>query len=443
MLSARFATQARVVLLAAIAFFIPWPFLYSAWALVGFTIVTVFSAHWPTVWQNLRSRRSLWAPILFFLLYAASYFWSEHKDTAEWAISSKLAFLLLPVALGAGPPVSDTQLRWILRAAVAGVIVIGTYCIAHAYGGWRETGDATLFFYHKLVTGREGHKIGLEANAVYMALYAYIALTILVGGMVSGARRWSVLLTWLTVLPVAVFFVLLSSRTLLLLFALLPVPAFLWHRLRNRRRSRLWLLGVAILVLATGTFIFSTDNPVRKRFADIARTGDIQEAFLPDYRTHDQKFNNLTTRLFLWRVGLETAEEHNLWWRGAGAGDVHYLTDARMDALGIRDIYNESSPSYFHGTNMHNMPLQVLLTLGILGVALLLWILAAPIIHRMTGSEGILWQTLAITFALFMAQEAAFQTQAGIVPFAFFTSLFWNRYWQVKKVPIRRTVKSV
>jgi O-antigen ligase len=242
---------------------------------------------------------------------------------------------------------------------------------------------------------------------------------------------------------VAVFFVLLSSRTLLLLFALLPVPAFLWYRLQKKRRSQVWLLAVALLIAGSATFIAFTDNPVRNRFIDIARTEDLQEAFLPDYRAHDQKFNNLTTRLFLWRVGIETAREHNLWWRGAGAGDVHYLTDARMDELGIRDIYNDASPSYFHGTNMHNMPLQVLLTVGLLGVFLLLWMLVAPIVRQMRGVEGIFWRTLAVTFALVMLQEAAFQTQAGIVPFAFFTNLFWNRYWQVKKATSGRPVKSV
>ena len=436
-------SELRAVLLAAIAFFIPWPFMFSAWALVGFAVVSIFSVHWPTVWLNLKRQRVLWAPVLFFGLYAASWFWSEHKDTAEWAISSKLAFLILPVALSAGPPVTDRQLRRILQAAVAGVMVIGVYCLAQAGLSWRATGDSSFFFYHKLVTGREDHKLRLEANAIYTALYAYIALTILVSGIAVGRSRRQILVALLVALPVGVFFVLLSSRTLLLLFALLPVPAFLWHCLRNRRRSWIWPLAVALLVGGATVAIFFTDNPIRKRFADVSQSGAVGEAFLPAYHEHDQKFNNLTTRLFLWRIGLETASEHRLWLFGAGAGDVHYLTDARMHALGIRDIYNDSSPSHFHGANMHNMPLQVLLTVGIGGLLLLLWMLVAPIVYGLPGSEGILWRSLAITFAFFMLQEAALQTQAGIVPVAFFTGLFWNRYWQVKMARKGGHVKSV
>ena len=442
MQSATFTARARTAMLCAIAALIPWPFMYSAWALAGLAVLTLFTADWPAIWRTFSSRKVLWAPVLFFLLYAASYSWSEHKDTASWAIGSKLAFLLLPIALAAAAPVESGGLRWILRAAVAGVWCAALYCLAQAYIGWKETGDESLFFYHRLVTGRDGHKLPLEANAVYMALYAYIALTVLMSGVARGEKRWlTVVLSWIAALPIAVFFVLLSSRTLLVLFAVLPVMLFFWHRLRQRGRG--WRMGLlVVLVMCCAAGIFYTENPIRKRFADVSKP-DISEAFLPNYSKNDEGFDNLTMRLFLWRVGLETVREHNLWWHGAGAGDVHYLTDARMHALGIRNIYSEKSPSSFHGVNMHNMLLQVLLAVGIGGVLLLGWMLLSPVFRTLPGSEGLLWLTLAITFALFMLQEAALQTQAGIVPFAFFSNLFWNRYWQVKLRKNEGTVKSV
>lgn len=442
MLPALWTARLRVALFALVAFMIPWPFLYAAWALVGVTVLTVFTAPWPTVMKRFTTRPVLWAPVAFFILYALSYFWSEHKDTAAWAIESKLAFILLPVVLGAGEPLDDAGLRAILRAFVTGVATVAVYCIAQAFGGWQRTGDTTMFFYHKLVTGFEDYATGLEANAVYMALYACFALLILVSGLVrSTAQRWSGWVAWLAAVPLATFFVLLSSRTLLVLFSVVLLPAFWWHRRRNKRGAG-WLVMAITLIVGCAAALLYFDNPVRKRFADVARP-DLREAFLPDYRKHDQKFDNLTTRLFIWRIGVETTRAEGLWWTGAGAGDVHYLTDARMDALGIRDIYNEKARSYFHGVNMHNMYLQVVLTIGLGGLLILLLMVLQPLFHRIGGTEGLFWRLVFFIFALFMLQEASLQTQAGIIPFALFISLFWNRYWGVKKLSVRGNVKPV
>lgn len=441
MLPALWTTRLRVAMFALVAFFIPWPFLFSAWALVGVAVMTVFTAHWPTVLKRFAARPVLWASVAFFALYALSYFWSEHKDTAGWAIESKLAFVLLPVALGAAPALNDRGLGSVLRAFVGGVTVTGIFCITQAFLGWQRTGDASLFFYHKLVTGFEQNATGLEANAAYMALYAYLALTVLVSGLVLGsARGWGLVFTWLLAMPLAVFFALLSSRTLLVLFVVLPLPAFfLWGR---RRRRGAWLVLASSFVVAFAMTIFYSDNPIRKRFADVSRP-DLSEAFLADYRVHDQKFDNLTTRLFIWRVGVETIQEEGLWLLGSGAGDGHYLTDARMDALGIRDIYNEQNRSYFHGVNMHNMYLQVLLSVGLTGLILLLLMVCAPLLQSHQDNEGIFWQVVFITFALFMLQESALQTQAGIVPFALFVNLLWNRYADVKNGDGPADVKPV
>lgn len=442
MLPALWTARLRVALFAAVAFLIPWPFLYSAWALVFVAILTVFTAHWPTLLKRFAACKALWVPVAFFALYALSYFWSEHKDTAAWAIESKLAFVLLPIVLGAGESVDDSGLRIILRASVAGVAAVGIYCVVQAFGGWQQTGDASYFFYHKLVTGFESHATGLEANAVYMALYACFALLILVSGLALGpARSWRLGLTWLVALPLAVFFVLLSSRTLLVLFAGVLLPAFWWHR-RTSRRGAGWLLVAVILIAGSVAALLYFDNPVRKRFADVARP-DLHEAFLPGYQNHDQKFDNLTTRLFIWRVGIETVRTEKLWLTGAGAGDVHYLTDARMDALGIRNIYNEKARSYFHGVNMHNMYLQALLAVGLAGLLLLMMMVTQPLLHSVGGTEGLFWRLLFLTFTLFMLQEAALQTQAGIIPFALALSLFWNRYQRVKKSVEGVSVKPV
>src|SRR5690606_2055405 len=120
-----------------------------------------------------------------------------------------------------------------------------------------------LFFYHTLIRG-------LSANAVYTAWYVITSMTILilfdwekVFKNKSGRVVW-----YLLVLLQFTFFILLSSKSLILLFFVCMMPIFYFRHFHRHYRPlpRIIMVG---LMLAVGGVIFLSENPIRHRYEDV------------------------------------------------------------------------------------------------------------------------------------------------------------------------------
>jgi O-antigen ligase len=313
----------------------------------------------------------------------------------------------------------------ILVAFAAGITFVGTCCMILAFLLFRETGDSEVLFYHKLVTG-------LDANAVYMAWYTLLSLSaLLLFRWQRYFRGRKVIIKWLIIAIQLVFFILLSSRMLLVTFFIITIPTYLGLLFSKLRLSRIKIVGTVLISILLVSAIAFTRNPVRQRFDDVLNN-DIHQSFLYDYHYESQDFTNLTLRLFVWRMAIENMNEYHLWWQGAGNGDVHTLQNHRMARYGIKNMDDKTHTSPMYNVDLHNTYLQTLLAVGIPGlIALLLFILSPFFVLRKSGDKRLFFIFFFASF-LFMLQEAVFQTQAGIIFYAFFYTIFWNRVRQHK-----------
>ncbi len=98
-----------------------------------------------------------------------------------------------------------------------------------------------------------------------------------------------------------------------------------------------------------------------------------------------------------------------------------------MHDAGIGNMYNPNHRSHLHNVNLHNMYIQSLYMLGIPGLAVFLVMMFAPFIALRRIREKTIFFLFQLTAVLFMMQESALQTQAGIIFFTFFSQILWNR----------------
>jgi len=380
----------------------------------------LLSGNYRETWRRLRSNRSYWLWGGLFLLYAASYLYSEDKPQAQFEITQKLSFVLLPILVGAGLDITRRRFEQILLAFIGGITVVGLACMSRAGYVDLRTGSHEYWFYHQMVSG-------LDLNAVYMAWYVTFSISaLLLFKWEYFFRERLAILKWIVIALQFIFLILLSSRMLLVIFFVVTLPLYLTNQYHNVRlsKARLSMLLLGILLFIMG--VAFTANPVRQRFSDVMHN-DFHQSFLSDYHDDPQHFNNLTLRVFVWRVGVENLQAHNLWWKGAGIGDVHALQNRRIADYGIRNMSDaDHPPPTLYNMNLHNTYLQTILALGIPGLLVFLCLVFSPFFFLSKSSDKRTWIIFHFAACAFMLQESIFQTQAGIVFYAFFSVIFWQ-----------------
>ena len=293
----------------------------------------------------------------------------------------------------------------------------GIYCLWNAWSRYQLDKDINHFFYHRLISG-------LEANAVYMAWYVVTAILFL---LLEPLQKNVWALTRLFLLCILLpFFVLLAARTLLLFFVLVALPVVLFHSFRKKvgrvQKTLIWVFSVGVVVAG----FFALRQPViQSRFREL-HSSEPGISFLKHYQGEESRFSNLNIRLFLWRVGWEsTTSSPQMVWQGAGIGDAHQVSNARIRALGIQHM--EEKDSYrnpFYNINMHNTFIHTGLSNGLVGLLLVLGaVIGLIFLGAKTFRENPFQLLFALLSLLFMMQEAILETQAGMVFYLFFYSL--------------------
>jgi O-antigen ligase len=360
--------------------------------------------------------------LAYYLVLALSYFYSTNKEQSLFDLQVKLSLLVLPLIIGT----FNTSRRLVDRvflSFIAGVNVIGIFYLCRACLRWMNTGDTSHFFYHNLVEG-------FDAHAVYMALYTMLAISALLFMPLKQyfSKKWK----WVGIALLLidfVLFLLLSSRTLILVMLFFVAPLYLFRNIKRLPKAAIVSSIVVFMAVVVG--LFATDNPIKSRYDSIVHN-DIQNAWLNDYSNVDEsRFSNLTVRVFAWRVGFQNLKDNNGWLTGVGNGDVKDVQNNKMRELGIRHLTGgeHDYKSGFYNLNLHNMFMQTLVMVGLPGLVLLVMMFLSPFFYMDFLKNNLVFFVFHIISFLFMMQEAGLQSQAGVVFYALFALLWWSYYY--------------
>ncbi len=410
-----------------LAFAIPLPYIYGSAAAILMGVIWLLQVNFKHSLKNLLQRKALWTWLVFFILHVFGYFYSTNKADASWDLGSKLCFFLLPIILGCSDNITEKSLESLLLFFIAGVTFTGIYCIGHATIIYMHTKATGQFFYNNLIEG-------LDANAVAESWYTIFALIILFFNKWKYHFANRSFIKMALILFNVLFLILLASKTLLIFLFVILMPIYIYQIYWNQKIPLFATCFTICCFLAAFLLVFYTQNPIKKRFSDVI---DNNPKFGWQYSTIDSAgtshFNNLTLRLFLWRVGYDNVKANNLWWYGAGIGDVHKLQNKRMSDYGIKDIYNTNQPSALHNINLHNMYLETLIMLGIPGLICLLIIFFQPLLNTNGLQSKLVFALFFVVSILFMMQESALQSQDGRIFYCFFNVVFWSLYYTRKR----------
>lgn len=404
------------IALCLVAFTIPLLNILSSISIILAVLFWLLSGQYKHVIKNLKEKPILIGWIVFFLYHAASYFWSTDKNQSLFDTQTKLSFFVLPIIISANNNFSVKWLTRILLSFTTVVTLSAVFCIARAIITYASTGATAQFFYHPLVQG-------FEPNAVYFAWYVLFTISALLFINLSG---YPIIhykaIRYFSILILIVFFILLSSRLLLVLGILMLLPMYYRKQLSTFTiKSKILIVGALALIIL---MIAIVPNPIRTRYKS-ALTATKQQGISPEGKPNLQ-FSDLTLRPFIWKMGWQNINEHNLWWYGCGNGDVKTLQTEKVYKDYASKGYDLTYTANLGNYDMHNMYLQALYMLGIPGLLLLVWLVFTPFfyINRLSLLTRPFW-VFHISSVFFMAQEAILQTQVGIVPYTFFTMLFW------------------
>lgn len=402
--------------LCLVAFSIPFPFIYSSICIGIVILAWLIQFNFKDTFINFKERKALWLWILFYALHAVSYFYSQNKVQSSFDLQQKISFVILPVVIGAGVQINKQTLERIFISFIAGITLIGIYCLTHAIFRWYETGDTNVFFYHELISG-------LEINAVYMAWYCLFSICLLLFLTNNGLLFYKWIRMAIIIIQI-MFFTLLSSRMLIAIFFIVVIPIYL-KNIFNKLSLLKVITSITALIILAGVITF-TKNPIRDRYEHIYHVG-INQAFINDYtNVAEGDFSNLTLRLFIWRIGVLNLNEHHLWWKGTGNGDYQRYQNQKMEEFGIRNISDPVYTSPLRDVNLHNMYMQSLIMLGIPGLFTFILISFLPLFTLVNLDNRKIFFLFHISIICFMMQEAALQTQAGVIYYTFFSAIFWN-----------------
>jgi O-antigen ligase len=411
------AERAYFIFLYAFAALLPTFFFIAPILIVLIGLSWLALIHKQSFNNIKNAPKIVWVFIIFYVLHVLSYFISENKQQASFELEQKLGFLLLPIFVGSGPVIDNKRLSNLFIFYIFGISAVAITCFTNAGIIWYKSHTYNQFFYHQLV-----HIF--SANAIYNSVYTLFSLSLLMlyNWPGSGIFKNKILYTLLFIIQI-IFLLLLSSKTVILLFALILVPLYIMKINKQHKITWVQLTPFAFITFLLALVLF-TNNPIKTRYKQITKYNQTSY-WIPEKENQQQQFNHLTIRLFLWKIAIENIIENKLYLYGSGSGDVQDLQKKKI-LIYEKRFDPDRNTNQLCDLNIHNQILQTFFMLGFVGLLIVIYILITPFFW--TSNDGI--KNIIIVFNLsyiFLAmQESVFQTQAGVIYYLFMYFIFYN-----------------
>ncbi|MCW8897442.1 MAG: O-antigen ligase family protein [Flavobacteriales bacterium] len=407
--------QIHFGLTACIAFFIPvYPKLLALFIILLTLNWLVFPKKIKASFQHLKHNKVLFVAIFFYLLYAFGLLYSDNLSFGFKELESKLSFLILPLVYAGYSQETKENITKYLNFFIAGCFVYVLFCFGYAtyallkpeytnlYGveydlGWN------YFYYTYLSRG---------FHPSYSAMFCVLALYVLMERIKNKLLK-PTLWVIIGILLLSVFILLLSSKSGWLGLLVMIVVGAYW--LIKAKKIKYLMYTSIPLVFFILFNIYKTPNFSER----LPNMESIKNAIFG--KTNENK--NVTTgsdgnasRVFIWKAASEVIADNLLF--GAGTGDAK---DVLLDKYEEKQMTSELK----YQLNAHNQYLSTTISVGILGLFLLLYFLVEMFIKSIR-QKNYITLTFATLVGINFLFESMLETRSGIIFFVFFLVLFSN-----------------
>lgn len=343
-------------------------YLFFATTYIMYAISMLYTSNVSDGWQNMEKKLSFIIFPLFFFVSDLTYLSSKRIKALFYAFLSGLLLFIL------------SNMLW----AIYDFIVLDAPI--RRFLGWEITKINYI------------HHTYIAMYACFGIIYSFVELF---DNHLKSKGKIAFLLS--TLVLSTLFVILVESRAGILCMFLLFACLFAWLFFVKKKRMITMCVGTALAVLLVIFFLLfpSGLNRIIKTQQDLVDTEHKEDI-----------------RITLLKAGLSVAKENCMF--GVGVGD-------RCDVL-IK--YYEDNNLECGDLNSHNQFVDTTISIGILGLLLLLGYFVVPIVFFAVNKQ---WDVVMLLFLFSIAFnavfEAVFETQTGILYFNFiFCLLFYDRF---------------
>ena len=359
---------------------------------------------------RLLYKKQVLLPAVLYLYIAAGFFFSENSRRALSSLSTMLPLILFPVFIGTSSTITKPFIRRVNIFFLASVIITLLYAVLHNAINIFISGVDNVrvldSYYHKLSS------FGLTSvyhnwHPTYAAVFANMGIVILIHLYFSSkqppsfVQKSAVFLVFLF-LSVCIFLLdsLIGIGTYFVLLLLLIKRGKEFNFL-NTPSKRL----IAVFILVAGVLVLYINPMGNDKIASLKT----KALTITDSQAER---NLLTIRLAKWSVYYDIFTTKPL--LGTTLGDIGDVRKEKYLEKGFNDLA-------LHNYNAHNQYLEILATLGILGLAVFLMLLFYPLVKKETDT---LYAPFLIICLITFCTESLLLRQQGILFFMFFYSVY-------------------
>lgn len=394
---------------------LPLPYIFNSIAVIAFVLHSLYN--FKKAVPNFQ--KVILLPILLYFIMVISLIWSINFKTSFQALSKELPLLLLPLCF-IFQSFNAIQIKKVLSNYSYVFLGYTIFYIFKAFIRFLILKDSSLFFYHELVT--------LDLNAIHVSVYVSIAFFIIF------IKKDKTIFDIIGLALMAVFIVLLSSKNITVIFALLLLIYALFFGRFNWKKSQLIAVFLVFSVVAAITF-----TTIKKRFLieiesntekislnkeeeskGLVYNVSIKDAWIKDKFSPNDYFPGTAMRVYQIRIFKEFLSEESIFFTGFGL-------NASWAKLKEKRIEHNLYPGY-ETFNFHNQYIQNFAELGIFGFVILLLMVIITLINAIKRKDFIHFSFAVLMISLFLTESFLWR-QRGVV---FFTLLYC--LFNVKKI---------
>ncbi len=342
--------------------------------------------------------------VSYYILHIIGLLYSSNLDFGMFDLEVKLSILVFPLLFATMPSFPMEKMRKVLYAFIGGCFVAGMICLIHAIYMYLFHGENNFFYFYFSILLHPGYFSMYLNFSIAILLYQLLYRHDSVGSFYKWVFRFLILFFSLLI-------ILLSSKSGIICIAgLLLLTTFYLIIIKKKFLPAIIIL--AIMGLVTMNIKLIAPNV----YAQFVYSRQVME----NEELNPKSKQSTQVRLLIWEAAMDIAQEHFLF--GVGTGDVKDILSKKYEEKGI-------SHALARGLNAHNQFMQTLITLGVIGLMLLLCSIAMPFFVAFK-ERNYVYIFFILIIVLHFAVESVLEVQAGVVFYTFFNALFAFRLQQ-------------
>ncbi len=339
--------------------------------------------------RKIQFNFALFLPVLLYLLFAASYFWSVDQEQTLKGLGRMVILLLIPITFTLLPIITLKNYRLIIRIFTFSNAILGVFFLSSALYNFINTGSVSVFTYHELVSV-------LDLNAIYVTVIFSVSLFYLLSIKNKTKLEKSAIVYFL------ILVLLLSSKIIILVLFIGLFVYLIKNNINVSNKKKIVPLAIFVIVA-----LIISSVTLSERFSVEKRT-ELNEVFTKGTFGKVYYWTGSSIRLFQLRNLKEQIKDESILFNGFG------LFASKKD-LKKRHLKYDTYFG-FHDYNYHNQYAQILSESGLIGLFLLLLIIVVLTNKAIISKDyGFIMFTIMIMIVFFT--ESFLWRQRGLFLF--------------------------